>query len=511
MRAVKKIHLLKAIGLLSCFLFEFASPVYGQETYDPIDTIYATGAIFDTEERLSNVLRTPTMRAFLPEIVDLSKRFPRVGNQGEQGSCVAWAVGYAARSYYKAASANQSVLQSDQIASPAYIYNTIRRSDATCGDGTYIADALNLLKKGIVSHQEYPYHENRCARPGSSIITIATRFKIDDWLMVDTTRLDQVRSELANGHPVVIGMRPDLNFHRLRGRTIWKAGDPDKDDGHHAITVVGYHEPGQYFKFINSWGRGWGDRGYGRMSYSTFKKRVKYGYSMRPPEEPLPPKPEPPTPVVPDLVLPGIGCGELNVTKNGNENIISGYVDTKEDLEKVRKVAAEKNAIVKVDLRPWPQCETLMTISEPLAEAEKPSILLPKTSYQEADTLSFDVKMADFQGYLHVAYIQANGKVVNLVESDPLHLSTYAKNTKLTFGDGLEGRPKFTVSGPFGNEMIIVLASKSPLFEDDRPLVETEREFLTALRAAIIARPNPNSSERLVSASFVTLDTKSKE
>ena len=42
---------------------------------------------------------SPNFRAFIPELIDLSKRMPPVGDQGKQGSCVGWAVRYAARSY----------------------------------------------------------------------------------------------------------------------------------------------------------------------------------------------------------------------------------------------------------------------------------------------------------------------------------------------------------------------------------------------------------------------------
>ena len=166
---------------------------------------------------------------------------------------------------------------------------------------------------------------------------------------------------------------------------------------------------------------------------------------------------------------------------------------------------------MEVALRPWPQCETLMTMEKPLARADKPSISLPKQSYRASETLAFDVGMPGFQGYLHVAYLQADGNVVNLVESDALTLSTLPAKTALRFGDGLDGRQKFTVAEPFGNEMIVAIASKSPLFSEDRPLVETEREFLTALRKAIIARPDPGQPERVVSADFVALETKPQE
>ena len=56
--------------------------------------------------------------------------------------------------------------------------------------------------------------------------------------------------------------------------------------------------------------------------------------------------------------------------------------------------------------------------------------------------------------------------------------------------------------------MIVAVATRSPLFPEARPFVETEREFLTALRKAIIARPDPTQPERVVTASFAVLETK---
>ena len=503
-----------------------ARSTLAQEAYDSEDAVYATGAVFETEDELAGVPRTPVFRAFLPQSVNLSGRFPPPGDQGEQGACVGWAVGYAARSYYISGPAGGSRLTARQIPSPAYIYDSIRSPGTSCNSGTRISDALNLLKKGAVAFAEYPYDEDRCRRPGTQIRARASKFRIADWQMVNIKRLDQVKGELAGGHPVVVGMVPNRDFHRLRGRKVWRAGPTTKYQSGHAVTVVGYSERGQYFTVINSWGRKWGERGFGRISYDTFRNRVKYGFSMRltaepaptpepPPPEPAPepprPKPDPPEPVVPALVLPEIGCGRIAIEKRGTEQIVVGFVGTQTDLSKIQKAATQSKARVEVDLRPWPQCETLMTIEKPLAQPSPPTISLPKSSYEASETLHFDVRMADFQGHLHVAYIQADGNVVNLVESDALTLSTLPAQTDLSFGDGLEGRAKFTVSAPFGNEMIVALASRSPLFAEDRPLVETEREFLTALRKAIIARPDPSQPERVVSASFVTLETKSGE
>ena len=353
----------------------------------------------------------------------------------------------------------------------------------------------------------------------------ASRFRISDWRVVDTDQLDQVKAELHQGHPVVIAMWTNRGFYRLRGRKVWRTGYPEAGDGAHAVTVVGYSDSGQYFTVMNSWGLGWGERGFGRIAYDTFRRKVMNGFSMRieetprppkpkpeppsPKPEPTPPKPEPtpPPPVVPELRLPEIECGRLKIEKRNGQQVVVGFVRNRDELAKVRKAAAKSKARVEVELRPWPQCEALMTLERPLATPSKPSISLPRRVYRASETLEFDVSMAGFQGYLHVAYIQADGSVVNLVQSDPLTLSTLAAHAKLRFGDGQEGRSKFTVTAPFGNEMIVAVASKSPLFDEDRPLVETEREFLTALRRAIIARPDPTQPERVVSASYSVLET----
>ena len=492
-----------------------------QQPLDPADTVYATGAVFETEEELAGKPRTPLFRAFLPVFVDLGGRFPVAGHQGEQGSCVGWAVGYAARSYYNSTPEGGPLLTADEIPSPAYIYDSIRDIGHSCERGTRISDALNLLVKGAVAHAEYRYDPALCRRPGAEVVARASKFRIAEWKVVDTDRLDQVKAELASGHPVIIGMRDNREFHQLRGRRIWRAGYPEEKDGHHAITVVGYSERGQYFKVMNSWGTGWGSRGFGRISYDTFEKRVKRGFSMRltatpPPPPPEPPKPKPkpvvpkpePPPVVKEIKLPKIGCGRLKIVEKDKKKLIRGFVGAGEDLAKVKKAVAGTKAQLDVALRPWPQCETLMTIEKPLARKDGPSITLPKRTYKASETLAFEVKMPGNRGYLHVAYIQADGSVVNLVESDPLTLTTLPANKVLNFGDGKEGRQKFTIGAPFGNEMIVAVASKSPLFSKDRPLVETEREFLTALRGAIIARPDPTQPERVVSAAFAAIKTK---
>ena len=85
--------------------------------------------------------------------------------------------------------------------------------------------------------------------------------------------------------------------------------------------------------------------------------------------------------------------------------------------------------------------------------------------------------------------------------------NAYAPRSKIVIGDEQAGGRQFQVSAPFGREMLIALAGRSPIFSDLRPTQETEREFLTALRRALIAKPDPASPDREVTAGFDTIVT----
>jgi hypothetical protein len=80
----------------------------------------------------------------------------------------------------------------------------------------------------------------------------------------------------------------------------------------------------------------------------------------------------------------------------------------------------------------------------------------------------------------------------------------------LTFGDGANGGAKFTISRPFGREMIIAIASRSPLFDHPLPARQTEREYLTELRRALVYKPSPDLPDRELGASIKTLQTEGR-
>ena len=496
--------------LTTIFIFNMGIEAYTLKAQELIGQILSTGLIPEDPVALEKFNSTPQYRNYLPIRVDLSKRFPLPGNQGAQGSCVGWAVGYAARSYYSHTVEGQKRNKAEWIASPAYVYNSIKPPGG-CNTGSRISDALNLLKDGSLSIRRYPYRRKKCKRPSQQQKNQATQFKILDWFRVDHTNVDQIKAELVLGHPVVFGMRLTKKFTRLRGQKIYYAGTSKKIDNH-AMTVVGYDDKRQAFKVINSWGLRWGQKGFGWISYKTFQKDVHSAFVMRLEQTPKPPprrKPVPqPKPKI--IQIPTLDCSKIELVEVEGKKIARGFVGTKQDLKTVIQKLKLQDSQIDIAIHPWPQCEVLLTLSSQLTQKERPKIILQSITrtLSSGELFSFQVKMPNHSGYLHVAYIQADGSVVHLTQVEASNLVTLSSGQALTYGDGKKGRDEFRIGPPFGNEMIVAIASKSPFFDDVRPDYESDRSFLSVLRKAIIARPKKDLERRYISASVLFLETK---
>lgn len=542
------------------------------QTWPSSEQIFAKGAIIESDDAFAARDFVPQYRAFLPVAVDLSRYFPTPGFQAGLGSCTAWAVGYAARAYYEL-SAGGDKADPSNIPSPAYIFNSTVQSGARICSGSQVTDALDLLKKGALSLADAPYDGMSCTKPSVADRDRAIGFRILKYDAVDPKALDRVKGQLARGDPVVIVIASTPTFEHLRAEQVYDSA-PDATDLH-AVTLVGYDDERQAFKLINSWGTWWGNGGFGWISYRAFAKDVPRAYVMRPllanrprpfsspvaditpsplsprpptpptpvlapkptvevskldPPLPRPPSPRPPNPVAeltkpippgplapkptpqPITSLEFQGCGAVESRPGPTGPTVTGFVGSEADLEELKR-RGQGVGIAKFDVavRPWPQCEALLTLGRGLKAAERPSIRVvrpaPDAALISGSALVIEVESPAAERFVHVTYIQADGKAVHLLQPDNLSLRPVAPRVRMTLGDGRDGGPRFTVSPPFGTEMVVVVASAAPLFSEPRPQVETEREFLSALRAAVIARPDPAAPQRLFSAAFDSVRT----
>jgi hypothetical protein len=489
----------------------------------------ATGLIPLSQEEFAKLPKTPTYRAFLPERVDLSANFPPPGDQGNAGSCTAWAVGYAARAYYASSVEGRNIRSATNIPSPGYIFGSVISQPGNCNSGSRTVDALNLLKNGALSLKAFPYHSGQCPQPSDQQRATAIDFRIRDWLAIDFGSIDQLKGELAKGHPVIIGISMRKSLETLPRGQVYHSHPDEPVIGSHALTAIGYDERLQAFRVINSWGTRWADGGFAWFGYDAFRNDVREAYVMRP-NQPLVPEPSPtplPTPVLnppapqpapiavkPPIPLTGIECGHVLEVKRDGKLVFNGFVGSDNDLAKLTDQAKAARADIEVAVRPWPQCEALLTLDKPLAQQDRLAVkietagrLTEKNSEaggaaESNEYLKFAITTPPYPSFLHAAYIQADGSVVNVMQPDDMKLAAFAPSTKVILGDINGLGPKFKVSAPYGREMLVVLAGRSPIFPTLRPTQETEREFLTALRQALLAKPDRASADRTISAGF---------
>ena len=158
--------------------------------------------------------------------------------------------------------------------SPAYVYNAVAHRG--CQGGSQIWEALDLVaNQGVAPLTAFPYDDRTCSRmPDQRTIEMARDYRISTARRVDT-RQEAVKSQLANGFPVVIGMQVGDAF-RNHGSGVFH-GDPGIWGGH-AMLVVGYDDGLGAYRVLNSWGPRWGEQGYGWISYRTFARQVTEAY-----------------------------------------------------------------------------------------------------------------------------------------------------------------------------------------------------------------------------------------
>jgi C1A family cysteine protease len=206
---------------------------------------------------------------------------PPVGYQGSEGSCVSFAVAYAARSceqYYRSNSSSYSL--STNVFSPEYVFNQTQLGSCS---GSTLLTALDLIvNKGVCTWNSMPYsYNNGCSlQPTSSQNTEAANYKISSYAKVYTSDITAMKSSIVNKHPLMMYFANDNNFNNAGPGYIWKSYDYSNSLGSHAITICGYDDSKHAFKAINSWGTSWGDGGYIWIDYDFLPTVASTVYTM---------------------------------------------------------------------------------------------------------------------------------------------------------------------------------------------------------------------------------------
>jgi hypothetical protein len=184
---------------------------------------------------------------------------------------------------------------------PDFVYAQCKKLDGKPNEeGTQPRIAMQVLKntgaarKGLYGNLTA---NNPRPEPSAEALADAKQFVTSAYARIQT--VDEIKHALVNQGPVMGAVIVTDSFVKAPGGVI---PNPQGNIlGGHAICIDGYDDNKQQFRFINSWGEEWGDKGYGWLPYSFLTYTTDIGMrffmeawsSVDIPNQPPQPAPEP--------------------------------------------------------------------------------------------------------------------------------------------------------------------------------------------------------------------------
>lgn len=206
----------------------------------------------------------------LPSKVDLRPKCPAVYDQGQLGSCTGNAIA--------AAFQFELMKQKAPVFAPSrlFIYYNERVIEDTVNsdNGAQIRDGIkSITHQGVCPEPMWPYNISEFAqKPHAVCYTDALKHTAIDYSRIEQS-LDLMRSCLAEGYPFVGGFTVYNSFESQQVANTGIVNIPGPGEqtvGGHAILVVGYDDAQKRFIVRNSWGTGWGMKGYFTIPYEYY-------------------------------------------------------------------------------------------------------------------------------------------------------------------------------------------------------------------------------------------------
>lgn len=220
----------------------------------------------------------------LPDKVMLEYLFPPIGDQGDKGTCAAWAAGYNLKT---ALNAIDGRWDSAMLARPSYqtspkdLWLCIpqEQKGAGCLGTGFEAVFSTLATKGAASMAAVPYRDMQgCSGVGRG----DTNNRLSSYYQVVSNgqlpTIGQLKSYIADTIPLVVGARLGDRFMRWRNDNVISHDTYNYTGMHayHAMALVGYDDSRHAFRLRNSWGEKWGDKGSIWVDYRFFCNEMCY-------------------------------------------------------------------------------------------------------------------------------------------------------------------------------------------------------------------------------------------
>lgn len=219
------------------------------------------------------VLRTPSH-------VDLQPKLPPAWTQGKISSCTSQSIAILLLTCFPEAGEPSRLFM-------YYCARATAGIDTKENSGVTMQDAIHGVKLyGYCPEKYWPYiDENFTTFPVYQAFKKTVRKEKLNFQAL-TLNNDHFCACLAEGYPFVIGIMVHSSMFDRKTLETGEVMDPRPGEtklGGHAICIVGYDLGKRRYKFRNSWGPEWGQKGYGTISfeYLTNPQHALAPYTLR--------------------------------------------------------------------------------------------------------------------------------------------------------------------------------------------------------------------------------------
>lgn len=263
---------------------------YTEETEEIKTILKSSKSAKSGKAAKKNKKRSVITASKLPASVDLRPWCSPVEDQGNLGSCTAQA-GAGVIEYYE-----RKAFGRHTDTSRLFLYKVTRNLMKAKGDtGGYLRTTIGaMVLFGVPPENYWPYTDDEKKfdkEPNAFTYAFAANFQTIKYFRHDPPDrtpakvLTQLKTYLAKGHPAMFGFTVYNSIDQAEetGRIPYPS-KKERIEGGHAIVAVGYNdkikiknthddkETTGALLIRNSWGKSWGEEGYGWLPYDYVRK-----------------------------------------------------------------------------------------------------------------------------------------------------------------------------------------------------------------------------------------------
>jgi Papain family cysteine protease len=218
----------------------------------------------------------------LPNQVTLRNYCPSIADQGDDATCVGFAVSTAVT----IAHAQRLKIQDPFLLnllrfSPNYLYNQLTKSNS---EGTSLPQAFKLMvEKGICKYLTFKGMSPRLPNPmhhsEAQFFRLSSPESVFHPDSSDSVKLQKLKVCLSERKPIILCIQVDSPFLKGQLKIPMRKILPN----YHAICLIGYDDRSipKTFELLNSWGTTWGDKGFLQVSQQDLMKIIKSAYWLK--------------------------------------------------------------------------------------------------------------------------------------------------------------------------------------------------------------------------------------